>query len=236
MLLNISNLGVSFDGLRILEGISLNVQQGQLVSIIGANGAGKSTILRAICGLEKPQTGKIEFNGEDITGLHPKKISDLGLTMVPEGKKLFYEMTAEENLKMGAFRFRKDKARIKRNLDRVYDLFPILREHRGRVSGTFSGGEQQMISIGRGLMCEPKLLMIDELSLGLAPLLVETLFQTIKRLNEEKVSMLLVEQNINQALKVADYGYVIENGNLTIEGEGHALRHDERIISAYFGM
>ncbi|MDR2180285.1 MAG: ABC transporter ATP-binding protein [Synergistaceae bacterium] len=236
MLLEITNLCVVVDGLRVLEGIDITIDEGRLVAVVGANGAGKSTLLRAISGLDKPWAGKIEFEGLDITGWQPKAVAALGIAMVPEGKKLFYEMTVLENLKMGAYRFKQDAPRIARNIDRVFQLFPVLGENRNRIAGTFSGGEQQMLTIARGLMSDPKLLMIDELSLGLAPIVVDTLMQTVKELNRDGVSILLVEQNVNQALKIVDYGYVIENGELALEGSGTELRNNEHVKAAYLGL
>jgi len=236
MLLKITNLGVVVDGLRVLEGINIKFGEGQLIAVVGANGAGKSTLLRAISGLDKPHIGKIEFEGQDITGWPPKSISELGIAMVPEGKKLFYEMTVVENLKMGAYRFKDDAARIAKNIERMIQLFPVLGKNLNRIAGTFSGGEQQMITIARSLMSDPKLLMIDELSLGLAPIIVDNLMQTVKQLNREGTSILLVEQNVNQVLKIADYGYVIENGELALEGAGEELRNNEHVKVAYLGF
>jgi branched-chain amino acid transport system ATP-binding protein len=236
MLLEVTNLGVVVDGLRVLEGVSVKIDEGRLVAVVGANGAGKSTLLRAISGLDKPHAGKIEFEGRDITGWQPKLVASLGIAMVPEGKKLFYEMTVWENLKMGAYRFKKEPARIKQNIERVIALFPVLGKNRNRIAGTFSGGEQQMLTIGRGLMSDPKLLMIDELSLGLAPIVVDTLMQTVKELNRGGASILLVEQNVNQVLKIADSGYVIENGELALEGSGEELRNNAHVKAAYLGL
>jgi branched-chain amino acid transport system ATP-binding protein len=236
MLLKITNLGVVVDGLRVLENIGMEFGEGRLIAVVGANGAGKSTLLRAISGLDKPHAGKIEFEGRDITGWPPKSIAELGIAMVPEGKKLFYDMTVAENLKMGAYRFKEDSARIAKNMERMVELFPVLGKNRNRVAGTFSGGEQQMLTIARSLMSEPKLLMIDELSFGLAPIVVETLMQTVKQLNREGTSILLVEQNVNQVLKIADYGYVIENGELALEGTGEELRNNEHVKVAYLGF
>jgi len=236
MLLKITNLGVVVDGLRVLEGVSMECGEGRLVAVVGANGAGKSTLLRTISGLDKPHTGKIEFDGRDITGRPPKSIAELGIAMAPEGKKLFYEMTAVENLKMGAYRFRDDASRIAKNIERMVELFPVLGKNRDRIAGTFSGGEQQMLTIARSLMSEPRLLMIDELSFGLAPIIVDTLMQTVKRLNREGTSIILVEQNVNQVLKIADYGYVIENGELALEGTGEELRNNEHVKTAYLGL
>ena len=236
MLLEISNLGVVVDGLRVLEGISMSFDEGRLIAVVGANGAGKSTLLRAISGLDKPHIGKIEFEGQNITGWPPKAVAELGISMVSEGKKLFYEMTVLENLEIGAYRFRNDPTRIDKNIERMMKLFPVLGKNRNRIAGTFSGGEQQMLTIARSLMSEPKLLMIDELSLGLAPIVVDTLMQTVKQLNREGTSILLVEQNINQVLKIADYGYVIENGELALEGTGETLRSNEHVKVAYLGL
>jgi branched-chain amino acid transport system ATP-binding protein len=236
MLLKITNLCVVVDGLRVLEGINVAIDEGRLVAVVGANGAGKSTLLRSISGLDKPCAGKIEFESQDITGWQPKAVAALGIAMVPEGKKLFYEMTVLENLKMGAYRFKNDAARIERNIERVFQLFPVLGKNRNRIAGTFSGGEQQMLTIARGLMSDPKLLMIDELSLGLAPIIVDTLMQTVKELNRDGVSILLVEQNVNQALKIVDYGYVIENGELALEGSGTELRSNAHVKAAYLGL
>jgi branched-chain amino acid transport system ATP-binding protein len=236
MLLKVTNLCVVVDGLRVLEGIDVSIDEGRLVAVVGANGAGKSTLLRSISGLDKPCAGKIEFENQDITGWQPKAVAALGIALVPEGKKLFYEMTVLENLKMGAYRFKNDSTRIEKNIERVFQLFPVLGKNRGRIAGTFSGGDQKMLTIARGLMSDPKLLMIDELSLGLAPIVVDTLMQTVKDLNRDGVSILLVEQNVNQALKIVDYGYVIENGELALEGSGTELRDNAHVKAAYLGL
>ena len=208
MLLTINNLDVTLGGLQILQDVSLHVDEGELVVVVGANGTGKSTLLRSISGMNPIAGGEILFCGEKITGLPSSLIARKGLCMVPEGRQLFPELSARDNLLIGAYPYRKDKARVQKNLDFAYQMFPAIRKYEDRMANTFSGGEQQMISIARGLMSEPKLMMIDEMSLGLAPMIIADLFKVIKRLNAQGISILLVEQNARQALRIADRAYV----------------------------
>jgi branched-chain amino acid transport system ATP-binding protein len=236
MLLKISNLSVTLGGLSILRNISLTVTEGELVVVVGANGAGKSTLLRTLNAIYQPVSGSIEFQGVSMVGLHPYDVINRGLCMVPEGRQLFPGLTARENLLLGAYYYRRDKKRVRNNLEKVYALFPILKEHEGRIASTFSGGEQQMISIGRGLMSEPKLMMVDEMSLGLAPLIISNLFEVIKELNKNNISILLVEQNARQALRIADRAYVMENGKIDLEGTGKELLENDHVKVAYLGM
>jgi len=236
MLLQISNLNVVLSGLHILQDVSLNVEEGELVVVVGANGAGKSTLLRSITGLNAVQSGKVVFNGQDCTGLQPHRLATMGVCMVPEGRQLFPELSARENLLCGAYQYRKDKQRVSDGLERVYELFPVLKKNEKRIASTFSGGEQQMISLGRGLMSEPKIMMIDEMSLGLAPLIIENLFGIIKQLNSTGMSILLIEQNARQALKIADRGYVLESGKAMLEGTGQELLDNRQVKEAYLGL
>ena len=236
MLLNIVDLNVRLDGLSILQDLSLNVLEGEIVIVVGANGAGKSTLMRCIAGLIKPESGTIEFREEQIQGAPPNILPSKGLVMIPEGRMLFYDMTVLENLQLGAYHYRKDEARLKANMQKVFDLFPVLGENKDRKANSFSGGQQQMLSIGRGLMSEPKLLMIDELSLGLAQNIIHMLFKTVKQLNSEGVSILMVEQNVSQALKVADRAYVLDNGKIVLSGTGDELVNNEHVRKAYMGL
>ena len=215
-----------------MRGIDLQVEEGQIVTLIGANGAGKSTTLRSIAGIEKPEAGKIEFMGEDITGADPTSIVAKGITMVPEGRKIFPDMTVLENLKIGAY-LRKDD--LTDDINWVFDLFPRLKERSWQAGGTLSGGEQQMLAVGRALMSKPKLIMMDEPSLGLAPLIVKNIFEIIKEINKQGVTVLLIEQNANMALKTASWAYVMETGNITMEGPGAELLENEQIKEAYLG-
>ena len=207
MKLEIRDLHVSYGGIRALKGIDLTVEEGQIVTLIGANGAGKSTTLRAISGLQKPQSGSILYGGEELVGLPAKEIVRRGIIHVPEGRRVFPDMTVAENLKIGAF-LRKDKDGIASDMDYVYSLFPRLKERSWQPTGTLSGGEQQMLAVGRALMSRPKVLMMDEPSLGLAPLIVKDIFSIIRRVNADGITVLLIEQNANAALRIADYGYV----------------------------
>lgn len=236
MLLQTSDLDVRLGGLQILQDVNMHINEGELVVVVGANGAGKSTLLRTICGLDHCARGEVIFNGKKIHNGHSYHIATTGLCMVPEGRRLFPELTARENLLMGAYQYRKDKSRVEAGLQWVYEMFPVLKQYENRISSTFSGGEQQMISIGRGLMSEPKLLMIDELSLGLAPLVIESLFDTIKKLNSTGMSILLIEQNARQALKIADRAYVLEAGKISKEGTGEELLNDPAVKEAYLGL
>ncbi len=231
-ILEIKNLSVRFGGIRAVNGISFSVEQGKIITLIGANGAGKSTILRSISGIVKPQNGEILFEGQNLIGLSPDKIVSKGITLVPEGRRVFPNLTVLENLKIGAY-LRKDN--YNSDLNYVYELFPRLKERHWQLAGTLSGGEQQMLAVGRALMARPKLIMMDEPSLGLAPLVVKDIFSIIKKINSDGITVLLIEQNANMALKTADEGFVIETGNLTMNGTGMELLNDERVKEAYLG-
>ena len=230
--LEIKDLNVRFGGIRAVDGISMNVREGKIITLIGANGAGKSTILRSVSGIVRPTSGDILLNGESIVGLSPDKIVARGVTLVPEGRRVFPNLTVLENLKIGAY-LRKDK--LSNDLEYVYSLFPRLRERHWQHAGTLSGGEQQMLAVGRALMSRPKLIMMDEPSLGLAPLVVRDIFDIIVTINKAGITVLLNEQNANLALKIADYGYVIETGRLTLTGTGDELLHNESVKEAYLG-
>lgn len=231
-ILKIEDLQVRYGGIEAVKGISFDVQQGQIVTLIGSNGAGKSSTLRTISGLVKPSGGKITFQGEDITGKDPTQIVTQGVTLVPEGRRIFPDMTVLENLKIGAY-LRKDD--LSEDLEWVYSLFPRLKERSWQAGGTLSGGEQQMLAVGRALMSRPKLLMMDEPSLGLAPLVVQGIFDIIRTINQQGVTVLLIEQNANMALKLADRAYVLETGLITKTGTGAELLADESIKEAYLG-
>mgnify|MGYP001015757401 FL=1 len=232
-MLKVSDLKVNYGGIEAVKGISFEVPEGSIVTLIGANGAGKSTTLRTISGLVKPRSGKIEFQGEDITGKDPSYIVSKGITMVPEGRKIFPNLTVKENLRIGAY-LRKDN--LEEDLEWVFELFPRLRERHWQLGGTLSGGEQQMLAVGRALMSRPKLMMMDEPSLGLAPLIVRGIFDIIKEINNKGVTILLIEQNANMALQTADIGYVLETGRITMTGTGQELRNKEEIKKAYLGQ
>lgn len=234
MKLEIRDLCVSYGGIRALKGVSLSVDEGQIVTLIGANGAGKSTTLRAISGLQKVQSGSILYGGEELTSLPAKEIVRRGIIHVPEGRRVFPDMTVAENLKIGAF-LRTDKAAIAQDMDYVYSLFPRLKERSWQLSGTLSGGEQQMLAVGRALMSRPKVLMMDEPSLGLAPLIVKDIFSIIRRVNQDGITVLLIEQNANAALRIADYGYVLETGTIALSGTGEELLKNESVREAYLG-
>ena len=228
----IKNLSVNYGGIEAVRDISFSVPEGSIVTLIGANGAGKSTTLRTIAGLVKPRSGSISFKGEDITGKDPAYIVGKGITLVPEGRRIFPDLTVLENLRIGAY-LRSDS--IEDDLEWVYSLFPRLRERSWQYGGTLSGGEQQMLAVGRALMSKPRLMMMDEPSLGLAPLVVRDIFSIIRKINEEGVTILLVEQNANMALQVADTGYVMETGQITLSGKGSDLIKDEGVRKAYLG-
>ena len=232
--LKISDLRVSYGGIEALKGISMEVQQGQIVTLIGANGAGKSTTLRAISGLVRPAAGRIEFLGKDITGMDTQKVVEGGISLVPEGRRVFPNLTVLENLKIGAY-LRKDDAGIKTDLLEVFDLFPRLKEREWQLAGTLSGGEQQMLAVGRAMMAKPRVMMMDEPSLGLAPLVVRNIFSIITELKKRGMTILLIEQNANAALKCADYGFVLETGRITMQGTGAQLLSDPRVKEAYLG-
>jgi branched-chain amino acid transport system ATP-binding protein len=233
-LLQISDLHTFYGQIEALKGISLTVEDGEIVTLIGANGAGKSTTLKTISGQLTPKKGTIEFLGEQLAGMRAHKVTAKGIVQVPEGRRIFPRMTVQENLEMGAF-LRNDKAGIKESMELVFELFPRLKERRQQKGGTLSGGEQQMLAMGRGMMPAPKLLMLDEPSMGLAPVLVESIFKTIKQLNDRGITILLVEQNANMALSIADRGYVIETGNVVLEGAGQELLANEAVRKAYLG-
>lgn len=233
-MLKINNLNVYFGGIHALKGISFDVPSGKVITLIGANGAGKSTTLRTICGLIKPQEGQIELENEVINNFSADKIVKKGVALIPEGRKIFPNLTVQENLTLGAFA-RRDTDEIEKDLQWVYDLFPRVKERLWQKGGTLSGGEQQMLAISRGLMSRPKLLMMDEPSLGLAPLLVKEIFEIITKIHEDGITVLLVEQNAFAALKIADYAYVLETGKLVLEGTGKDLLQDERVKKAYLG-
>ena len=233
-MLKIENLHVAYGGIQALRGISLEVPDGKIVTLIGANGAGKSTTLRTISGLVKAASGSISWNGEELLGKPIDKIVTSGIAMSPEGRRVFPDMTVLEHLKIGAY-LRKDKAEIEKDIQWVYSLFPRLEERHWQLAGTLSGGEQQMLAVGRALMQKPKLLMLDEPSLGLAPLVVQDIFSIIREINRQGVTVLLVEQNANMALKIADQAYVLETGNITMSGTGAELLVNEKVREAYLG-
>jgi branched-chain amino acid transport system ATP-binding protein len=233
-LLEIKNLSVFYDAVQALRGVNLQVPQGSVVCLIGANGAGKSTVLRAVSGLKKPTTGSIYFNGESIANLRPDEIVKWGIVQSPEGRGVFPNLTIEENLDLGAY-IRRDYSKIKKDLEKVYDLFPRLKERVRQLAGTLSGGEQQMLAIGRALMARPQLLLLDEPSLGLAPQVIELIFETIAKINQEGTTILLVEQNAQLALEAANYAYVLETGSILLEGEASKVLSDPRVKEAYLG-
>ena len=231
-MLKIDDLRVNYGGIEAVKGIDFEVPEGKIVTLIGANGAGKSTILRTIAGLVKPATGRIRLQAEDITALSPDRIVSKGITLVPEGRHVFPDLTVLENLKIGAY-LRKDD--LDHDLEWVYSLFPRLKERSWQAAGTLSGGEQQMLAVGRALMSRPKLMMMDEPSLGLAPLVVKDIFSIIRKINEQGVTILLIEQNANMALHTADLAYVLETGRITLSGTGEELLRNEAVKKAYLG-
>ena len=231
-LLEIKDLRVSYGGIEALKGISFHVEEGQIVTLIGANGAGKSTTLRAISGLAPVKSGAILYDGQAINGLNPQKIVSMGVGMVPEGRRVFLNLTVLENLKIGAYLRRDD---LKHDIEYVYSLFPRLRERSWQMAGTLSGGEQQMLAVGRALMMKPRILMMDEPSLGLAPLVIRDIFEIIKTLHAQGMTILLVEQNANAALKVADYAFVLQTGMMGVQGTGAELLDNPEVKAAYLG-
>ena len=233
--LEVNGVSAGYGLTQVLWDISFSVRKGQLVALIGANGAGKTTALKTICGLVRPTAGSIRYQGAVVSGKRVHQVVGLGITLVPEGRQLFPKMTVEENLRAGAYLARA-KPRKARNLERVYQLFPRLKERRTQVAETMSGGEQQMLAIGRALMQDPELIMFDEPSLGLSPLLVEEIFRIIKMLHEQGLTIFLVEQNVRQTMKVADYCYVLENGRIVQEGTGPQLEADPLVRAAYLGF
>ncbi|MEE4609100.1 MAG: ABC transporter ATP-binding protein [Desulfobacteraceae bacterium] len=232
--LTLENVETYYGKIHALRGISLSVKQGQIVTLLGANGAGKSTTLRTISGLVRCAKGRVVFLGEDITRVNPHDIVRRGLIQIPEGRRIFKGMSIQENLELGSFTL-KDDAERRRRMARVFDIFPILQQRRSQDASLLSGGEQQMLAMGRGLMTEPKLLLLDEPSMGLAPFLVQEIMRIIRRLHEDGVTILLVEQNAKVALKLADYGYVLETGRIAMESDAVSLQQDESIIKAYLG-
>lgn len=233
-MLKINDLNVYYGNIQALKGVSLEINKGEIVTLIGANGAGKSTLLKTISGLLKPKQGEILFEDQSIGGKVAQAIVKKGISQVPEGRRVFSNMTVEENLELGAY-LRKDKPGIREDFEKVYHLFPRLHERRKQQAGTLSGGEQQMLAMGRALMARPKLLLLDEPSMGLAPLLVKTIFRIIEEINQSGTTILLVEQNANMALSVADRAYVIETGKIVISGTSHELNQSDQIRKAYLG-
>jgi branched-chain amino acid transport system ATP-binding protein len=233
--LKIDGLETYYGKIHALRGISLSVQKGQIVTLLGANGAGKSTTLRTISGLSRAAAGRIFFMDRDITSTPSHRIVHMGLIHAPEGRRIFKGMTVQENLDLGGFTTHRDQAAKEKRLHYIFELFPILFERRKQDSALLSGGEQQMLAIGRALMTDPELLLLDEPSMGLAPFLVQSIMKIIRQLNEQGTTILLVEQNAKVALKLADYGYVLETGKIVIEGDGATLRQDESIVKAYLG-
>jgi len=233
-LLSVRDLVVHYGVIRALSGISLQVSTGRIVALIGANGAGKSTTLRAISGLVRPTSGAVEFQGKSLVGVASNEIVALGVAHAPEGRGIFLNLTVKENLELGAY-LRRDRDAVEADRERAYALFPILKERGGQVSGTLSGGEQQMLAVGRALMSRPTLLLLDEPSLGLAPQFVDRIFQVIQEINEAGVSLLLVEQNANMALQVAHHAYVLETGSIVMQGSGRELLESPEVRKAYLG-
>ena len=235
-MLKINNLHVSYGGIRALRGVDLEVPDGKIVTLIGANGAGKSTLLRTISGLVKADSGSITYDGVELLGKPINKVLEMGIAQVPEGRRVFADMTVLENLKIGAY-LRKDKAEIEKDIQWVYSLVPRLEERHWQLAGTLSGGEQQMCAIGRGMMTRPKMMILDEPSLGLAPVIVDQIFEILKRLRaEENLTVLLVEQNAQLALENSDRAYVLENGQISVTGPAEELLHSEAIQKAYLGL
>jgi len=233
-MLTVDDIHVYYGNIAAVKGISLSVYPGEIVTLIGGNGAGKSTTMRTISGLLKPKRGDVHFEGQRISGLKGYEVAQRGISQSPEGRRIFHRMTVTENLELGAF-LRTDKAEIAADMDRIFELFPRLKERLTQRSGTLSGGEQQMLAMGRALMAQPRLLLLDEPSMGLAPVLVEQVFATIKKVNEQGTTVLLVEQNALAALNVADHAYVLETGLITLEGPAKELAHNDEVRKAYLG-
>ena len=231
-ILEIRDLVVSYGGIEAVKGISMDVEQGKIITLLGSNGAGKSTTLKTIAGLVKAKSGSVRFNGEELLGKSTDSIVSRGVTLVPEGRRVFANLTVEENLRIGAY-LRKDN--IHEDMNEVYELFPRLKEREWQIAGTLSGGEQQMLAVGRALMSKPKLIMMDEPSLGLAPLVVKDIFSIIRTINERGITVLLNEQNANMALKIADRGYVMQTGSILLSGTGRELAENEEVKAAYLG-
>lgn len=232
--LSIKGLKVRYGAIEALKGIDIEVKEGEVVALLGANGAGKTTTLRKISGIIDGAEGSISFYGMDISKMEPDKIAKLGIAQSPEGRQIFRDLTVEENLRIGAFTI-KDKEQIKKNFERVYNYFPLLKERENQMASTLSGGEQQMLAIGRALMSSPKILLLDEPSLGLAPLIVQDIMRIVKEIKEEGTTVIIVEQNAAQTLKIADYAYVLELGKINTHGKAADLRNDPRLIEAYLG-
>ena len=233
-MLEIKDLYVSYGMMEVLHGVSVKVEDKELVSIIGPNGAGKTTLIKTVMGLVKPTYGSIIYDGQDITHVPAHKRAGMGIGYVPEGRRVFGKLTVDENLRMGAYEL-KDKAQIAKNIEMVYGIFPRLGERSKQLASTMSGGEQQMLAIARALMLNPKMLLIDEVSMGLMPIMVNTCFDVIKQLNDEGITVLVVEQNANKALKIADRGYVLETGNIIISDTAENMRKDDTVQKAYLG-
>lgn len=233
-ILEVRDLVVNYGAIRALKGISFDVEQGEIISLIGSNGAGKTTTLHSISNLIKKQSGSVLFNGEDISSLNPEQIVRHGLIHVPEGRRIFANLSVKDNLEMGAFT-RKDKAGIKADLERVFELFPRMKERLHQMAGTLSGGEQQMLAMGRGLMANPKLLLLDEPSMGLAPILVDEIFEIVKKINEDGTTILLVEQNAYKAMSIANRVYILETGSVSSSGNSQDLINDPAVKAAYLG-
>lgn len=234
-ILRATDLHVAYGNIKALHGVNLDVSQGEVVTLIGGNGSGKSTFLKALSGLLKPSSGALYFQGENISGLEPHKITQRGVVQIPEGRRIFPLLSVQENLRMGAF-FRRDHAQVNGDLDRVYHMFPILKDRLAQMGGTLSGGEQQMLAFGRALMSRPKLLALDEPSMGLAPIIVSKVFQFIRDINKEGVTILLVEQNAQGALSVAERGYVMETGTITMHDAAAKLLNNDRVKQCYLGV
>ena len=233
-MLELKGVVSGYGNITALKSIDLSVPEGKIVSLIGANGAGKSTTMRTIMGLVKAREGSISFLGQDLTKLKTHEIVKAGISLVPEGRQILQDMTVYENLEMGAY-IRKDKAGIEEDIKKVFKRFPILDERSYQLGGTLSGGQQQMLAIGRALMARPKLLLLDEPSMGLAPLVVNEIFEVIKEISQEGTTVLVVEQNVRQALKIADYAYILETGKMVLDGSAEEVRHDPRVMEAYLG-
>lgn len=233
--LSLQNVSVKYGSFTAVHGINIEVNEGEIVVLLGSNGAGKSTTFRTISGLSKPSEGEVQFEGTSLNKRSPDQIVKLGIGQCPEGRKLFPSMSVQENLRMGAFVHRRKKEEIKQSLEHVYELFPILNDKKNDAAGSLSGGQQQMLAIGRALMSKPKLMLLDEPSVGLAPLIVEQMFQVIQQINREGTTILLAEQNANAALKIADKGYVFENGSIVLQGTSEELFANDEVRKAYIG-
>ncbi|NLG73833.1 MAG: ABC transporter ATP-binding protein [Chloroflexi bacterium] len=234
-MLNVTDIHTYYGNIHALKGISLSVEKGEIVTLIGGNGAGKTTTLRSICGLHRPRSGTITLNGEDLGAYRAHEIVYKGVSMVPEGRGIFARLTVAENLDLGAYT-RKDRSSLQEDIDRVFSIFPRLKERRNQVAGTLSGGEQQMLAIGRALMARPSLLLLDEPSMGLAPILVESIFETIQTINQEGTTILLVEQNALMALSIAHRGYVLQTGRIVLQDTAENLKQNEMVQKAYLGI